>query len=432
MPVQGDAPDAPRRTETLFASIKRYSRLWGFGLFLVFVVVLFRAIVLPFIFATIIAYLLAPVIRRLQPRIGRPGAVILVYIVIVAVLAVFFGLLLPAVLHDFGKLRDAAPALVQRVNDEWLPRATEFIESTVPVLAEPPPVDTPPASEVLATPLGDGSWRVDLETARFTVQETGEGSWIIGPYDPEPESLADELRHLLASESGRITTVLGSALQHFVTGVASFLTKFVITFMIAAFMLVDLEKVNGFVRSLVPTRYRTAFDEIMRGMDKGLAGVIRGQLLICLVNGVLTFIGLMLFGIKYAFLLALIAGVFSLIPIFGTIISSIPIVVIALVSDDAGAFSGDALTAALSILAWIIGIHLLEGNFLNPKIIGDSAHIHPVVVVFALLAGEHVYGLVGALLAVPAVSMVQTIFLYARRRAVGLREHAGQPEESQR
>jgi predicted PurR-regulated permease PerM len=200
----------------------------------------------------------------------------------------------------------------------------------------------------------------------------------------------------------------------FVAGVTGFLTKFVVTFMLAAFILIDLDRVNGFIRSLVPADYRDSFDEIVRGLDRGLAGVIRGQLLICLVNGVLTFIGLVIFEIKYAFLLALLAGVFSLIPIFGTILSSIPIVVIALVASEQGA----SLTPALAILGWIGMIHLIEANFLNPKIIGEAAHIHPVIVVFALLAGEHAFGLVGALLAVPVASMVQTVFLFARRRVL--------------
>jgi len=107
----------------------------------------------------------------------------------------------------------------------------------------------------------------------------------------------------------------------------------------------------------------------LEGMDKGLAGVIRGQLLICLVNGVLTYIGLVIFGIKYSFLLALVAGVFSLIPIFGTIASSIPIVLIGLVSGEQGV----SLGPAVGILGWIAGIHLLEANVLNPKIIGEAA-----------------------------------------------------------
>jgi predicted PurR-regulated permease PerM len=68
------------------------------------------------------------------------------------------------------------------------------------------------------------------------------------------------------------------------------------------------------------------------------------------------------------------------------------------------------------MLAWIIGIHLLEANLLNPKIIGTAAKMHPVVVVFALMVGEETGGLIGALLAVPIASMVQAIFLYFRRR----------------
>jgi predicted PurR-regulated permease PerM len=125
-----------------------------------------------------------------------------------------------------------------------------------------------------------------------------------------------------------------------------------------------------------------------------------------------------LLGIKYSFLLALFAGSFSLIPIFGTIISSVPIVVIALISSEDGSFS---LVPPGLVLAWISGIHLLEANVLNPKIIGDTAHMHPGIVIFALLAGEQVYGLTGALLAVPVASMVQTIYLYALRRTTALR-----------
>jgi predicted PurR-regulated permease PerM len=68
------------------------------------------------------------------------------------------------------------------------------------------------------------------------------------------------------------------------------------------------------------------------------------------------------------------------------------------------------------MLAWIILIHLLEANLLNPKIMGNAAKIHPVLVVFALIAGEHSYGLVGALFAVPVASIIQTIFVYYRRR----------------
>ena len=72
----------------------------------------------------------------------------------------------------------------------------------------------------------------------------------------------------------------------------------------------------------------------------------------------------------------------------------------------------------MAVLGWILGIHFVEANVLNPKIIGHAAKINPVVVVFVLLAGEHAYGLKGALLAVPITAMVIAIgqFIYARIR----------------
>ena len=82
----------------------------------------------------------------------------------------------------------------------------------------------------------------------------------------------------------------------------------------------------------MPEQYQLDYDRIVGGIDRGLSGVIRGQLVICLINGVLTYIGLLLFQVKYPLLLAGIAAAMSLIPIFGSILSSVPIVAIALIS----------------------------------------------------------------------------------------------------
>ncbi|MGZ6077528.1 MAG: AI-2E family transporter, partial [Myxococcaceae bacterium] len=97
-----------------------------------------------------------------------------------------------------------------------------------------------------------------------------------------------------------------------------------------------------------------------------------------------------------------------LIPIFGTIISSVPIVIMAL---------AQSWRAGLGMLFWIIGIHALEAYFLNPKIMGNAARMHPVVVVFALIAGEQTYGLLGALFAVPVAAIVVACFEFARQKA---------------
>lgn len=421
-------PVEPRkRPDTFLRVLRRFARLWGFLAFIVVVVFLFRGIVLPFVFAMLLAYLLAPLIARMQPRVGRVGAVILVYVAILAGVAAFFGLLLPAVFQDLAKLRDGLPQAASKLNDEWLPQASAWVEGTfgdfMPKEAEAPPVyDT----AIIAEPLPDGRWRLDLEGARLHAEQRSDGSWVIGPPEPVVESkdLGEDLRALIMSKGAELPAVIGPVLQSFLAGVAGFLTSFVITFMLTAFVLFDIERVNRFIRSLVPPEFHRSFEELWANMDRGLSGVIRGQLLICLVNGALTFLGLVIFGIKYSVLLGLLAGMFSLVPIFGTIISSLPIVIIALVSSGEGLSFGPAL----GMLAWIAGIHLLEANILNPKIIGDSAHIHPVLVIFALLAGEHVFGLVGALLAIPVASLVQAAFLHARRHSTVFASQSEPPQ----
>ena len=131
--------------------------------------------------------------------------------------------------------------------------------------------------------------------------------------------------------------------------------------MIAAFILADLDRVQRFVRSLVPIEYRPDFERIARGIDEGMAGVIRGQLLICLINGGLAYVGLLVFDVRYALLLAMVAAVLSIIPVFGILISAIPLLGVALVSDDVG-LEGLAFGRAAAIVGWIVGIHLFESN----------------------------------------------------------------------
>jgi predicted PurR-regulated permease PerM len=185
------------------------------------------------------------------------------------------------------------------------------------------------------------------------------------------------------------------------------------TLMLGGYIMLTHEKIIGFFRDLWSPDHADSFDRFLRRLDRGLSGVVRGQLLICLVNGVLSAIGFWLFDLKYWPIMAILAGVMSLIPIFGSILSSIPAVAIGLTQSPGTAFA---------VLAWIVGIHQIEANFLNPKIIGDAAKIHPVLVVFSLLVGEHFFQLPGALFAVPCLSVAQTIFLHFRESTMGLKD----------
>ena len=422
-------------TRTL-AWLRQFAKLWGFALFCIFIVYVFREVALPFLFAILVAYILAPLVDRMSRRkiAGRPfpraAAVIILYINILAGLGLFIGYFIPKLSADFARLFREAPQLFAKVNKDWLPRAGAWVDVNFGAEAsangdgvdEVPPhaVEPQPPRAILVEPLTDGRFRIDLESVTLEVKPAEGGKYIISPpasEEAEPvqggkweRSIKQWLKERLKSTEGESRRVFEYG-QKFIGAIVSGIGRLFLVLMVAAFILVDLVRVKAFMRSLVPERYQADYLRIVSGIDRGLSGVIRGQLVICVINGVFTYAGLLIFHVKYPLLLAGIAAVMSLIPIFGSVLSSIPIVAIALISS--GTFD---LGQGIKVLAWIVGIHLVEANFLNPKIMGDAAKIHPVLVVFALIAGEHSYGLVGALFAVPVASIIQTIFMYYRRR----------------
>ncbi|HUJ76155.1 MAG TPA: AI-2E family transporter, partial [bacterium] len=185
--------------------------------------------------------------------------------------------------------------------------------------------------------------------------------------------------------------------------VSTFVVNTFLVFMLAAFLLVNPGRIYAFFRSMVPEQHQPAYAEWLARLDEGLSGVVRGQVIICLINGFVTAAGIYYLRVPFWFTLSIVATVCSLIPIFGVLISSVPIVIMAL--------SVSPYTALLAVL-WILLIHFIEGNFLNPKILGDAARIHPVLIVFALVTGEYINGVVGALLAVPIFSVLYNTFRY--------------------
>jgi predicted PurR-regulated permease PerM len=416
-PMAGASTSGARRRETWISVARRFWRLWSLIALLLLLVVWFRGIVLPFAFATLVAYLLEPLVRRMAPALGgrRGLSVLLLYLALLGLGAGFLGGVVPGVVSDLSRLRESTPSAVATINEEWLPRVGDWFEETFPgVFGELGTEPEQQTSELIIHPEPDGSYRVDLRGTHLELHESG-GGWVIETSAPHKDSVTDIIRDVIASKGDELTEAATQAVRALVTGIAAFVTDLIITLLIAAFLLVDLDRVKNFVRSLVPVEYLPDFENIARGIDEGMAGVIRGQLLICLINGSLAYIGLAVFGVRYALLLAMVASVLSIIPVFGILISAVPLLGVALLSGDAG-LEGLAFGKSAAIVGWVVGIHLLEANYLNPRVIG-TADIHPVILVFALLAGWEVYGPIGAVLALPVASMIQTVFLHVRKRA---------------
>lgn len=420
--------DPSRRRKVLFLGVS--------GAVLLAVTVAFRGVLKPFFFGALLAYVLHPVVGALTRvtvsgrGLPRWAAVLVIYTTLIG--ALFFSLFAftPRVVSEVrGFAANDVPALRRDVVEAWkrhvqpvVARAQGIFGSASQQRAAVPvpggggggggggeEEDTVTGEGQVRIVPSPGGWNVVLPAEGVEVVQVDEHRWrLTGTRERRSDARGDFQRQVRRLGEGHVVDVLRVG-RGIIGGVIGGIFSFFLTLMISAYLLVTEDRVLGFCRSLVRPASREAFDALLRRLDRGLSGVVRGQLIICMVNGSLSAVGFALADVKYWPTLALIATVFSLVPIFGTIMSSVPVVAVALTQ---------SFGTGLFVFLWIIGIHQVEANLLNPKIMGDAAKIHPVLVVFALLAGEHAFGIVGALLAVPAMSVVQSLFLHFKRYAL--------------
>ncbi len=416
-------------------------RQWFFASSLIVLAVLLfaaRDVLLPFLLAVVVAYVLSPLVQAgertrlfgVQPK--RWMVVIVLYLLLIGGLVSFVTFSAPRLATELGRLAREAPRIVAQANNEWFPeierrlrdlsnRYLGNVDARTSAPTDPslhPPLEPhrdPTAIQV--RPREDGGYEIALPQHGIRVAPEGESSYRItpaSPYEQNKTDIAGALQEVLGGaleSTERSAVTLFVAARRIVVSLSRGIFGFVMTLMISAYILVTSDRIFEFFRTLYRPTRRHEFDDLVRRLDRGLAGVVRGQLIICLVNGVLSGVGFYLLGLKYWTFLTLIATVMSIIPIFGAVLSTVPAVLVAL---------PQGVGLMLLVVGWIIVIHQIEANFLNPKIMGDAARVHPVLVIFALLTGEHLAGIVGALLAVPMLSICQTLFLQLRERFLGV------------
>jgi predicted PurR-regulated permease PerM len=377
---------------------------------LIAVVVAAREVMLPFILALLIAYVLTPLVVIVErQRVPRGLAVLLVYVFVLGSLTGFARGISPRIGSEVRNLQAELPALASEATNSWIPALADRLRAIGLGPAQTPPTETTDSAAFTLRPQADGSFAVDVGSG-LNIVETRGGFKVEQARDKSNSTF--DVGRIIADFAGRTfayarenSLEIARVVRQVVATVSRAIFVFFITLMLAAYVIVTRERIYAFFRSLVTPGGRTSFDALCVRIDAGLSGVVRGQLAICFINGVLSAVGFACIGLKYWPVMALIAAVFSLIPIFGSIASAVPAVAIGLTQ---------GFPTAFFALAWIVGIHQLEANLLNPKIMGDAAKIHPVLVIFSLLAGEHFFHVVGALLAVPTMSIAQSLFLHFR------------------
>lgn len=167
------------------------------------------------------------------------------------------------------------------------------------------------------------------------------------------------------------------------------------------YFLADSKLIYNKLLLVFPTDKRVIVKNINKNIDKILSRYILSQLLLCLIIGVLSFILLLILRVKFPLVLSIINAVANIIPYFGPIIGGVPIIFIALTG---------SVTKGIIAAIGVILIQQVEGNFLAPKITGDSTNMHPIIIIILLVLGDKIGGVIGMVLIVPIAVIIKVIY----------------------
>ncbi|MTI17596.1 AI-2E family transporter [Rhodobacteraceae bacterium RKSG542] len=231
-----------------------------------------------------------------------------------------------------------------------------------------------------------------------------------------------ELRDNLGNLMAQAATWLGKLLASIWSGgqaLLSIVSLMVVTPVVAFYLLLDWDDMIARIDSWLPRQHQQTIRGLARQMDDAVAGFVRGQVMVCLVLGSFYAVALVLVGLKFGLLIGLTAGLISFIPYVGALVGFVLSIGVALVQ-----FWDDPLWILLVLAVFGAG-QFLEGNILQPKLVGKSVGLHPVWLMFALFAFGSLMGFVGMLIAIPAAAVVGVLARFALTQYLGSPFYAG-------
>jgi predicted PurR-regulated permease PerM len=193
-------------------------------------------------------------------------------------------------------------------------------------------------------------------------------------------------------------------------GTLGVLVEVLAVLVIAAYLVIDAPRIGHALLALLPPEARPAATRLAPVVLARVGGYVRGQLVSSLMVGVLIAVALTVLGVRYSLLIGAIAAVFNIVPFVGATVAAVLAVLAAL---------NESLTLAALTLAVMVGAQTVEGKLLAPHFVGRATGLHPLAVLLALLAGAHLAGLIGALVAVPLLAglweVVRVLWVEPRR-----------------
>jgi len=206
-----------------------------------------------------------------------------------------------------------------------------------------------------------------------------------------------QLGSFFGSEIGLISQNAFALTSKVFGGVFSTLTIFVVSF----YLLLDHDRIKKYLINLFPIQNQKGVLLTTSRIEEKLGGWFRGQIILSLFIGTITWIGLTFLGLEFALPLALIAGTLEIIPTIGPILAAIPAIIVAL---------NTSFNSALIVAVFYFFVQTIENNLLVPRIMQKAVGLHPIAIIIGVIIGSELLGIVGALLAIPFISLLLIIF----------------------
>jgi len=312
--------------------------------------VFFWRVLVPFIIAILISYLLYPFLMILTDQLNmhRTSAIVVIFILFFSLLAVGFLKGIPLLIVQLEEISEQLPQLISLYE--------QFI------------------------------YTLDDSIAYL------------------PESIRSEINLFIIHIEGLLEQFVNRILERFVNAV-HYIVSFLMIPVLVFYMLKDFKIIKNYVIKVVPKKYHDRLDGILPAVHEALGTYIRGQSILSLFIFTISWLLFSIIQLKYAFVLAIFMGLMNVIPYFGPIIGTLPALVIAL-----------AMSWQLVIYVLIIAIlvQLVESSLLSPYIMGKTARLHPLAIIFILLVSSEVGGIVGMIVAIPLVMVVRAIIINLR------------------
>jgi len=360
-------PESDIKLPALLRLLARWALVAGVIWLIVWILRRSGATLTPFIIGLVMAYLLLPIVKRLDRYMPRWASITTVYLIGLILFELVLVFVVPSTVNQVQQFTSNIP--------EWFDRSNQFVNGWIAEFQRAAPQEV---QDQVNTQVRNAQQTLQRNAAAYA-QNVGE--------------------FLLSSVIGVFQTI-------------TFLLGFLIIPFFLFYILLDTKKLPKAIDEMLHPRIRPDFWNIWRIVDGVFGRYIRGQLLLGLVIGATSFIGLTVlnmfgFNIRYTVLLAIIAGIGELIPVVGPIISAIPAILVAV---------GDGWSSVGAVVVLYVLIQQLENQILVPRIVGNTLKLHAAILMALLVIAGSVGGLGLVILSAPLAAIGRDVFIYVHRR----------------